>query len=218
MRKSTEAYKSPLKAWMTRMSTASGSPAPLRALRRRPSLIDTRRRRCRLALRPARRRVDVPDRYGDDPIRIEDRERVLGHVLAEAGDRVLVALVVVGADVDVSARTGDHHALDLTDDRVLVRPAAAQLVRLLDGRFQDIGRSVGAFRLEVGILVELRVVLLDKRLVDRPAVPGRIAEMVVGVHAGEDALRMVLPDAVWGDPHPQRGAALHLLKHPFLHP
>ena len=34
----------------------------------------------------------------------QDRERILGDVLAEAGHRVLVALVVVGPDVDVARR------------------------------------------------------------------------------------------------------------------
>src|SRR3954468_20614880 len=99
---------------MTKMSTASGCSSSLemrrlRLLYRRPGLIDPGIGRGRLALGPARRRRDVPDRDGDDPGRVEDRERVLRHVLAEARDRVLVALVVVRADVDVPAGAGEHH-------------------------------------------------------------------------------------------------------------
>src|SRR5438093_5007728 len=41
---------------------------------------------------------------------------ILGHVLAEARDRVLVALVVVRADVDVPARTGEHRSEEHTSE------------------------------------------------------------------------------------------------------
>src|SRR6266481_8953883 len=196
---------------MTRMSTAlEGSSSlrempALRLLHGRPGLIDPGIGRGRLALGPAGRRRDVPDRDGDDPGRIEDRERVLGDVLAEPGDRVLVTLVVVWTDVDVPAWPREHHALDLRDDGVVVRPAAGELVRLLDSRPEDMRCGVGAFGLEVRVLVELGLVLLHERLVERPAVSGRVAEVVVGVDAGEDALRMILPDRLRGGAQRQRG-------------
>src|SRR5262249_12794603 len=41
-------------------------------------------------LRPVRGRGDVADRDGDDLLRIPDRERIVRHVLAEPGHRVLV--------------------------------------------------------------------------------------------------------------------------------
>src|SRR5215468_4615881 len=114
---------------MTRRSTWDGSGA----LHRGPGLIDPGIGRGGVALWPARRRRDVPDGNGDDPVRIEDGERILRHVLAEARDRVLVALVVVRPDVDVPARPRDHHSLELADDGIVIGPAARQLVGLLDG-------------------------------------------------------------------------------------
>src|SRR5437868_8667760 len=110
---------------MTRMSTWISSGR----LHRRPGLIDPGIRRGRLALRPTRRRRDVPDGDGDDPRRIQDWERIVRHLFAEAGDGVLVSLLVVRADVHVSSRPGDHHALELADDGVVVGPATHQLVR-----------------------------------------------------------------------------------------
>src|SRR2546428_11446688 len=110
---------------MRRMSTWISSGR----LHRRPGLIDPGIRRGRLALRPPRGRSDVPDGDGDDPRGMEDGELILRLLLAEAGDRVLVALVVVRADVHVSSRSGDHHALELADDGVVVGPAAHQPVR-----------------------------------------------------------------------------------------
>src|SRR5207249_280434 len=79
-------------------------PPPSRCLRfdDRPGLVDPGVRRGRLALGPTWRRRDVSNRDGDDTVRVEDRERVLRHVLAEADDRLLVALVVVRPDVDVA--------------------------------------------------------------------------------------------------------------------
>src|SRR5437588_11249547 len=100
---------------MRRMSTWISSSR----LHRRPGLIDPGIRRSRLALRPSRGRGDVPDGDGDDPRRIEDGERNLRHLLAEAGDRVLVLLVVVRPHVHVSSRFGAHHATELAEGWVV---------------------------------------------------------------------------------------------------
>ena len=79
------------------------SPAPdlCSGLDGGPGLVDPGIRRRRLALGPAGRRRDIADRDRDDPVRIQDLERIVRRVDAEAGHRVLVALVVVGPDVDV---------------------------------------------------------------------------------------------------------------------
>src|SRR5712691_10881308 len=73
----------------------------------RPGLLDPVGRRGRLVvalagLRPVCRRRDVADRNGDDPVGVPGRERVFRIVLAEPGDRVLVALVVVRPDVEIA--------------------------------------------------------------------------------------------------------------------
>src|SRR6185312_9766639 len=76
---------------MSRATAGSG-------LRLRPGLLDPVGRGGRLVvavagLGPMGRRRDVADGDRDDPIRVPDRERIFRNVLAEAGDRVLVALV-----------------------------------------------------------------------------------------------------------------------------
>ena len=63
-----------------------------------------------------------------------------GIVLAEAGHRVLVALVIVGPDVDVARRRIDTHAFELADDRFIIGPAAGQLVGLLDRDLEHVER------------------------------------------------------------------------------
>src|SRR5882762_10133887 len=197
---------------MTRMSTWPRSGL----LHLRPGLIDPGIGRGRFSLGPAGRRRDVADGDGDDPVRIQDRERILRHVLAEAGDRVLVPLVVVGTDVDVASRPGDHHALELADDGLVIRPAAHQLVGLLDGGLERVGGGVCALGLEVRVLVELRLVLLDEGLVRWPPVPRRIGEVVVGVHAGQHAFRMVLAHRLGRGAERERGGHLHLFEQSVL--
>src|SRR5262249_19635776 len=88
--------------------------------------------------RPAGRRRDVADRDRDDAIRIQDLERIVGRVHAEPGHRVLVALVIVGTDVEIPRRTRDRRAFELADDGVVVGPPARQLVRLLDGLLEQV--------------------------------------------------------------------------------
>src|SRR2546425_37993 len=171
MRKSTDAYRSALKICMPKICTELG----LRRLRLGPGLIYPGIGRGRLSLWPAGRRGDVADGDGDDPVGIEYGEGILGHVLGEAGDRVLVSLVIVGPDIDISAGPRIHHAFDLADEGVVVRPASRQLAGLLDGGLEDIGRAIRALGLEIGILVEPGLVLLDEAGVERPAVPARIS-------------------------------------------
>ena len=73
----------------------STGPRSLSRLHRGPGLVDPGVRRSRLAFRPSRRRGDVADGDGDDPIRIEDRERILGNLLAEAGERLDLACALL---------------------------------------------------------------------------------------------------------------------------
>src|SRR5499427_35196 len=134
-------------------------------------------------LRPIPRRRDVADRNGNDPVGIPARERIVGEVLAESGHRVLIALVVVGTDVDVARRRIHAEAFELADDCLVLRPAGGELVGALDGGLEHVERDIRAFRLEVRIFVPPLVVALDERLVERPAVAARIGEVVVGVHA-----------------------------------
>src|SRR5262245_26491713 len=108
--------------------------ASARLARLRPRGLDPVRRRRRLVmamarLRPIRRCGDVADRDCDDPVGIPDRERIVRQALAEAGDSVLVALVVVWPDVDIARRRIHAQAFELADDRFLLGPAADQLVR-----------------------------------------------------------------------------------------
>src|ERR1700746_7298 len=107
--------------------TSSSSPDRLR-----PGGLDPVRRRGRLVvgragLRPAERCGDVPDRNGDDPGRIPARELIIGKVLAEPGDRVLVGLVV-GPHVEIARWRIYAEALELANDRFVLGPAAGQLV------------------------------------------------------------------------------------------
>ena len=106
-----------------------------------------------------------------------------------------------------------HEALELTDDGVIVGPAAHELVRLLDRRLQHVERGVGALGLEVRVLLPLVVVLLDELGIERPAVGRRVVEVVVGVHARDGALRVVLADRVRGHAEGDGARELHLLEH-----
>src|SRR5437667_42039 len=93
----------------------------------------------------------------------------LGQLSPTKTDRARVGLVV-GPHVAI-ARWGIHaEALELADDRLVLGPAAGQLVGPVDGGLQQIQRHIGAFRLEVRILVPAFVVALDEALVQRPAV------------------------------------------------
>src|SRR6478672_8921997 len=96
-----------------------------------PSLLDPVGGSSRLVvpfagLRPIRRRGDVADRNGNDPVGIPARERIVGQVLAESGHRVLIALVVVGTDVEVARRGIHAEAFELADDRLVLWPAAGE--------------------------------------------------------------------------------------------
>src|SRR5713226_496841 len=147
----------------------------------------------RARLRPAERSGDVPDGNGDDAVGIPARELVLWKVLAEPGDRVLVGLVV-GPHVEVARRGIHAEPLELADDRLVLGPPAGQLVGPLDGGLQQVERHIRPFRLEVRVFFPALVVALDEALVERPAVAAGIGEVIVGVHAGEHALGVVLAD------------------------
>ncbi|HXD97471.1 MAG TPA: hypothetical protein VN646_13055 [Candidatus Acidoferrum sp.] len=122
--------------------------------------------------------------------------------------------MVVGPDVHVARRAGQHHALEHRDDGVIVRPAADQPVGLLDGGLEHVGRRVRALGLEVRVLVEALVVLPDERLVVGPLIAARVREVIVAVHAGDDAFRMVLAERVRRHAEGQRRRELRLLEHP----
>src|SRR5215510_4772808 len=99
----------------------------------RPSLLDPVGRRGRLVmamarLRPIGRSGDVTNRDGDDPILIPGHERIFRIVLGEPGDRVLVTLVVVRPDVQITRRCIEPETLELADDHLVIGPTADQLV------------------------------------------------------------------------------------------
>jgi len=74
---------------------------------------------------PATRRCrDVADRNRDDPVGIEDLERVVRRVHAESGHGVLVALVVVRPDVQITRRPGDGRPFQKADEGLVVGPPA----------------------------------------------------------------------------------------------
>src|SRR6516225_4705372 len=170
-----------------------------------PGLIDPRVGRGRVAFGPPGRRGDVADRDRYDAVRVKDRERVFGYVLAETDHRVLVALVVVGPDVDVAGRSRIAQAFELTDDRIVVRPAAHQTVGFLNRGLEQVSGRVGAFGLKVWILLPAREILFDEHLVGRPAVAWWKSEVVVRVNPGDDAFRMILADGMRRDPESQGG-------------
>src|SRR5713101_2214457 len=207
IRKRTDAYSNALSRRIRRMWTPGLESG---ALHCRPRLVDPRIGRRVLALRPIRGRRDIPNWDGDDPSWIENRERVFGHVLGETGNRVLVALMVVGANVDVDSRAREHHALELADDHLVIGPAASQFVGLFDGSLDHIHPGIRAFRLEVRILVEFGVIVLDESLVQRPAVRRWVGEMIVGVNTAEDAFRVILAYRLGSGAQPERSGHLHL--------
>ena len=163
-------------------------------------------------LGPVGWRGDVPDGNGDDGIGIPDREVILGKVLAHPDHRILVSLVVVRPDVDVAGRRIQSQALQLADDRVVVRPAADKLVGALDGVLEQVERRVAAVRLEARILVPALVIALHERSVDRPLVARRIEEVIVGVDPGQNALGMILADGMRDPAEGQGRGHLHLVE------
>src|SRR5256886_10194385 len=110
--------------------------------------------------------------------------------------RSLVTLVIVGAEIEIARRSIDSRSLEHRDDRLVVGPAADELVRLFHRLLVEIERGVGAVGLEARILLPALVVALDEALVDRPALRGRIEKVIVRVHAGQHALGVVLADRV----------------------
>src|SRR6516225_10271938 len=181
-----------------------------------PSLIDPRVGRGWVALGPSGRCRDVADRNRNDAVGVENRERIFTYVLAKADHGVLVALVIVRPDVDVAAWSRIAQALELTDDRIVVRPAAHQAVGLLDRCLQHVGGRVGAFGLKIWLLLPAREILFDEHLVGWPAVAWWEREVVVRVDAGDDALRMILTEGMGCDPESERCRELHLLKKSIL--
>src|SRR5262249_455715 len=143
---------------------AVARPTLLR-LDRRPSLLDpvSRSRALVVALSrlgPFGRRGDRPDRDRNDALRIPHREVVAGEVLAESRHRVLVALVIVRADVEVARGGIDTRTFEHGDDRIVVRPAADELVRLFHRLLVEVERGVRAVRLEARIFLPALVVAL----------------------------------------------------------
>src|SRR2546430_12594690 len=91
-------------------------------------------------LRPVGRRGDAADRDRDDARRIPDRKIVSGQVLAQTRHRVLVTLVIVGAEIEIARRSIDSRSLEHRDDRLVVGPAADELVRLFHRLLEEIER------------------------------------------------------------------------------
>src|SRR5262249_12675133 len=145
---------------------------------------------------PIRWGGDVADRDRDDPVGVPYRERIIGEVLAEPDHGILVALMIVGAGIDVTGGGVEPEPVQLTDDRVVFGPAAGQFVGALDCVLEHVERGIGAFSLEVRILVPALVVAANKGFVDRPAVAARVGEVIIGVDTGEDTFGVVLADRV----------------------
>jgi hypothetical protein len=55
-------------------------------------------------LRPIRGRRDIAHGDGDNAVEVPANERIVRVILAEPGDRVLVALVIIRANVEVAGR------------------------------------------------------------------------------------------------------------------
>src|SRR5260370_32155628 len=147
-------------------------------------------------LRPIWRRCDVADRNGDDPVWIPNREWIIRQVLAEPGDGVLVALVIVRPDVEIAGWRIHAEAFELADDGLLFGPSADELVCPLDGHLEHIQRYIGAFRLEVRIFFPAIEVSLHEAGVLRPAIAAWIGEVIVGVDAREHTLGVILAEGM----------------------
>src|SRR5438270_1497772 len=152
-----------------------------------PGLLDPIRRRGRFIvalawLWPIGRCGDVADRNGDYAIRIPAHERIFRVVLAEPGDRVLIALVIVGTNIEIARGRIHAEPFELADDRLVLRPSAGVLVGALDGGLEHVQGHIGAFRLEVRVFVPALEVALDECLVQRPAVAAGIREIIVGLN------------------------------------
>src|SRR2546430_15363192 len=128
--------------------------------------------------------------------------------------RSLVTLVIVGAEIEIARRSIDSRPLEHRDDGLVVGPAADELVRLFHRLLVEIERSVGAVGLEARILLPALVVALDEALVDRPALRGRVEEVIVRMHAGQHAVGVILADRVRGAAEGERGGDFHLVEQP----
>src|SRR5205814_3538370 len=89
----------------------------------------------------------------------------------------------------------DGETLQLLDDGVVLRPAAADLaVGLFDGGLEEVEARVRGLGGVGWVLVPALPVGIHESLVGGRAIPRRVREVVVAVHAGQGAFRMVLAD------------------------
>src|SRR2546422_6055414 len=160
-------------------------------------------------------RRDVANRDRDHPAGIQDQERKVLFVVREPGDRILVCLVVIGADLNVSGRRLPGEAFQFVNDRVIVRPPAGQPVGAFDSQTKHLQRRVRALRLEVRVFLPAIVVLAHEEVVDRPLVARREIPVVISVYTGNDALRMVLADGMGRVPEGDRAGELQFLEQPL---
>ena len=90
------------------------------------------------------------------------------------------------------------------------------MIGFLDSCLQHLRCRIRPLCLEVRIFFPARKVLLDERLVRRPAVARREREVVVRVDTGDDAFGMILSDRVRRNAQREGRREFHLFKQPIL--
>src|SRR5439155_18195519 len=100
-------------------------------------------------------------------------------ILAEADLHVFVGAMIFLADRDKARRRLDAEALQLPDDGVVLRPAAARLlVRALDGGLEEIEAGVRGIGGIGRVIAPAILICLDEAFVRRGRAGRRVGEVV----------------------------------------